>query len=92
MQKAVQEWSGKKLEIIDDAAATSEETWLLAEAYRHTPMIVVGNTQDNRLMEALGTRYLDGSTTLAGRGPLPRANGLRAVRRGHELHRAVGVE
>ena len=61
VQKAIQEWSGKKLDVIDDQAATSEETWLLAEAYRHTPMIVIGNTQDNRLIQALGTRYMDAS-------------------------------
>lgn len=61
VQKAVQDWSGKKLDVIDDLTATSEETWLIADAYRHTPMIVIGNTQDNRLIQALGTRYLDGS-------------------------------
>ena len=61
VQKAVQEWSGKKLEMIDDLTATSEDTWLIADAYRHTPMIVIGNTQDNRLVQAIGTRYLDGT-------------------------------
>jgi hypothetical protein len=61
VQKAVQDWSGKKLDVIDDLTATSEDTWLIADAYRHTPMIVIGNTQDNRLIQALGTRYLDSS-------------------------------
>src|ERR1035437_2115476 len=53
VQKAIQDWSGKKLDVIDDLTATSEETWLIADAYRHTPMIVIGNTQDNRLIQAL---------------------------------------
>ena len=58
VQKAVLEWSGLKLELADDRTVTSDETWLLADAWRKTPLIVLGNAQDNRLMHALGTRFL----------------------------------
>jgi hypothetical protein len=58
VQKAIQDWSGVKLEAADDRAVTSEETWLLNDAYRHTPLIVLGNAQDNRVMHAMGVRYL----------------------------------
>ena len=58
VQKAIQDWSGVRLELADDRTVTSEETWLLTDAYRKTPMIVLGNAQDNRVMHALGTRYL----------------------------------
>jgi hypothetical protein len=58
VQKAVQDWSGLKIELADDRTVTSEDTWLLTDAYRKTPMVVLGNAQDNRLMHALGTRYL----------------------------------
>jgi hypothetical protein len=58
VQKAIQDWSGVKLELVDDLTVTSEETWLLDDAYRKTPLIVLGNAQDNRVMHALGTRYL----------------------------------
>ena len=58
VQRAVQDWSGAKLEIADDRTITSEETWLQRNAYRKTPLIVLGNARDNRVMHALGTRYL----------------------------------
>ena len=58
VRKAIQEWSGVTLELADDRTVTSEETWLVADAYRRVPMIVLGNAQDNRVMHALGTRYL----------------------------------
>jgi len=59
VQKAVLDWSGANLEIADDRTVTSDETWLVADAYLKTPMIVLGNAQDNRLQHALGTRYLE---------------------------------
>jgi len=62
MQKAIQDWSGVKLELADDRTVTSDETWLLTDAWRNTPMIVLGNAQDNRVLHALGTRYLCQST------------------------------
>ena len=58
LQKAVADWCGAKLELADDRAVTGEDTWLLADAYRNTPLVVLGNAQDNRVMHALGTRYL----------------------------------
>lgn len=58
VQQAVQDWSGVKLELMDDRTVTSDETWLLTDAYLKTPMIVLGNAQDSRVMHALGTRYL----------------------------------
>ena len=58
VQKSIEDWSGVKLDIVDDRTATSEDTWLLNDAYRKTPLIVLGNAQDNRIMHALGTRYL----------------------------------
>jgi len=58
VQKAVQNWASVKLELMDDRSATSEETWLLTDACRKKPMIVIGNAKDNRVMHALGTRYL----------------------------------
>jgi hypothetical protein len=58
VQKAVQDWSGVTLDLADDRAVTSEETWLLNDAYRKTPLVVLGNAQDNRVMHAMGTRYL----------------------------------
>ncbi len=58
VQEAIQEWSGVKLEMADDRTVTSEQTWLLNDTYRHTPLIVLGNAQDNRVMHALGVRYL----------------------------------
>jgi hypothetical protein len=58
LQQAVQAWSGVTLELADDRTVTSEETWLLADAYRKTPMVVLGSAQDNRVIHALGTRYL----------------------------------
>lgn len=58
VQKAVADWCGIKLELADDRAVTGEDTWLLADAYRKTPLIVLGNAQDNRVMHALGTQYL----------------------------------
>jgi len=36
---------GVKLELADDRTVTSEETWLLTEAYRKTPLIVLGNAR-----------------------------------------------
>ena len=47
-----------KLDIADDRTVTSEDTWLLNDAYRKTPLIVLGNARDNRVMHAMGTRYL----------------------------------
>jgi hypothetical protein len=58
VQKAIEDWSGVKLDLADDRTVTSEETYLLNDAYRKTPLIVLGNVQDNRVMLALGTRYL----------------------------------
>ncbi len=58
LQKAVADWCGAKLELADDRTVTSEDTWLLTDAYRRTPLIVLGNTMDNRVMHALGTRML----------------------------------
>jgi hypothetical protein len=58
VQKAIRDWSGVTLELADDRTVTSDETWLLADSWRKTPLIVLGNAQDNRLMHALGTRCL----------------------------------
>jgi len=58
VQKAVEDWSGVKLAMVDDCTVTSDDTWLLTDDYRKTPLIVLGNAQDNRVMHALGTRYL----------------------------------
>jgi hypothetical protein len=58
VQKAIADWSGVKLELADDRTVTSDDTWLLTDAYRKTPLVVLGNSQDNRVMHALGTRYL----------------------------------
>jgi len=58
VQKAVQDWSGVKLELADDRTVTADETWLLSDAYRKTPLIVLGNAKDNRVVHALGTRFL----------------------------------
>jgi hypothetical protein len=58
VQKAVLDSSGLKLELADDRTVTSDETWLLTDAFRRTPLIVLGNAQDNRLLHALGTRFL----------------------------------
>src|SRR3990170_2892266 len=43
VQKAVADWCGAKLELADDRAVTGEDTWLLADAYRKTPLIVLAN-------------------------------------------------
>jgi len=61
IQRAVQAWCGQALEVRDDQTVTRDETWLLADAYRRTPLIVLGNCQDNRVLHALGTRYLEHS-------------------------------
>ena len=58
VQKAVADWCGVRLELADDRAVTAEDTWLLTDIYRKTPLVVLGNAQDNRVMHALGTRYL----------------------------------
>jgi hypothetical protein len=58
VQRAIREWSGVGLDLADDRTVTGEATWLLADAWRATPLIVLGNSQDNRVMHALGTRYL----------------------------------
>ena len=58
MQKAIEDWSGVKLDLADDRTVTSDETWLLTDACRKTPLIALGNARDNRVMHALGTRYL----------------------------------
>jgi len=58
VQKAIEEWSGVKLDIADDRTVTSEETWLLNDAYRKTPLVVLGNARDNRVMHAMGTQFL----------------------------------
>jgi len=58
VQKAVLDWSGVKLELADDQTVTSDQTWLLTDAYRKTPLIVLGNGRDNRVIHALATRYL----------------------------------
>ncbi len=34
VQKSIQDWSGAKLELADDRTVTSDETWLLADAWR----------------------------------------------------------
>lgn len=62
MQKAIQDWCGAKLDLVDDRTVTSEDTWLLNDNYLRMPVIVVGNTQDNRLLHAMGTRYLCASS------------------------------
>jgi hypothetical protein len=58
VQQAVREWCGAELPVVSDRTVTSEETWLLSDEYRHTPLIVLGNCRDNRVLHALGTRYL----------------------------------
>jgi hypothetical protein len=58
VQKAILDWSGVKLELADDRTVTSEDTWLLNDAYRRTPLVVLGNARDNRVMHALGVNYL----------------------------------
>jgi hypothetical protein len=58
MRKVIQEWSNLKLEVVDDRTVTSEDTWLLKDEYRKTPMIVLGNAWENRLVYALATRLL----------------------------------
>ena len=58
VQQAIKRWCGQQLSLIDDRTATSEETWLLTDAYRRRPMIVLGNGEVNRVMHALATRYL----------------------------------
>ncbi len=58
LQKAIQEWCGVALGLVDDRTVTSDQTWLLTEAYLKVPLVVLGNAQDNRAMHALGTRYL----------------------------------
>ena len=58
VQKAIEDWSGAKLQLADDQTVTGEETWLLKNAYRKVPLIVLGNAKVNRVIHALGTRYL----------------------------------
>ncbi|MBM3500570.1 MAG: hypothetical protein FJX74_18090, partial [Armatimonadetes bacterium] len=58
VQQVVREWCGAELPLVSDRVVTSEETWLLSDAYRSTPLIVLGNCRDNRVLHALGTRYL----------------------------------
>ena len=58
LQKAVADWCGVKLELVDDQTVTNEDTWLLNDAYRKTPLIVLGNAQDNRVMHAMGVHFL----------------------------------
>jgi hypothetical protein len=58
VQQSIEAWSGAKLELVDDRTVTSEETWLLTDACRRTPLIVLGNAADNRVVHALGTRFL----------------------------------
>jgi hypothetical protein len=58
VQGTVQQWSGLKLDIVDDRTVTGEDTWLLKDQFRKTPMIVLGNARENRLIHAMGTRYL----------------------------------
>jgi hypothetical protein len=58
VQKIIQEWSGLKLDVVADRTVTGEDTWLLEDEYRKTPMIVLGNAWENRVIHALGTRYL----------------------------------
>jgi len=62
VQQAILEWSGKKLELLDDRTVTDEQTWLLNEARFKTPLIVLGNAQVNRVLHAMGTRYLVASS------------------------------
>ena len=57
-QKTILDATGLMLDLVDDLAATSDQTWLLNDAYRKTPMIVLGNAQDNRVMHAMGVRYM----------------------------------
>ena len=45
VQKAVADWCGARLALADDRAVTGEDTWLLADAYRKTPLIVLGNAR-----------------------------------------------
>jgi hypothetical protein len=56
LQKAVADWCGVKLELADDRTVTSQDTWLLNDAYPKTPLIVLSNSQDNRVVHALGVR------------------------------------
>ena len=63
VQQAVQEWCGQKLEVLDDGAVTDEQTWLLHETRLKTPLIVLGNAQVNRVLHAMGTRYLVASSS-----------------------------
>jgi len=58
VQEAVRAWSGQTLAIADDRTVTSDATWLVVEAYRKTPLVVLGSAEDNRVLHALGTRYL----------------------------------
>ncbi len=41
VQKAVADWCGVKLELADDRIVTSEDTWLLNDSWRKTPLIVL---------------------------------------------------
>ena len=66
VQKAIADWSGVKLELADDRTVTSDDTWLLTDAYRKTPLVVLGNSQDNRVMHAL-VRGICSSPTAPGR-------------------------
>ena len=58
VQKAILDWSGVKLELADDRNVTSDDTWLLTNAHLKTPLIVLGNARDNRVMHALGVNFL----------------------------------
>ncbi len=58
VQKALRDWSGITFDLVDDRVVTSDETWLLTDAYLKTPLVVLGNAQDNRALHALGTRFL----------------------------------
>jgi len=58
VQQLLQPWCGRTLTVTDDRTVTSDATWLLNDAWRKTPLIVLGNGRDNRVMHALGTRFL----------------------------------
>jgi hypothetical protein len=58
VQKDIQDWCGLSLDLADDQSVTDEKTWLLSEKYVKTPLIVLGNAPDNRVIHAMGTRFL----------------------------------
>jgi len=51
------QWSGLKLDVVADRTVTGEDSWLLKDECRKTPMIVLSNAWENRVIHSLGTRY-----------------------------------